>query len=83
MSVRRHRLVRGCWSIEMALVIDLLESPLSGRYGVFLRGSGPEMKKGSVGVQMTGNCALGIPEPAVGYLETRTETPILPKSSFS
>ena len=47
----------------MALVIDLLESPLSGRYGVFLRGSGPEMKKGSVGVQMTGNCALGVPEP--------------------
>ena len=61
----------------MALVIDLLESPLSGRYGVFLRGSGPEMKKGSVGVQMTGNCALGVPEPAVGYLEDRQGNRVL------
>ena len=80
MSVRRHRLVRGCWSIEMALVIDLLESPLSGRYGVFLRGSGPEMKKGSVGVQMTGNCALGVPEPAVGYLEDRPKSTLIQAS---
>ena len=35
MGPGRLQWVRGCWSIEIALVIDLLESLLSGRHGVF------------------------------------------------